>query len=171
MNSLLYNENELRFSAQQSRIAFKASGDIDPARHVAGYFEMDFLGARRRRTRVRATAIVRVFAKPSFPIMTIYWHSHFSAGQMWSLVTQNRVGILNSTDNIPLTIDAQYVVGFNWARQPAIRFVQDVGKIAWFAVSVNLGKLVRFERRWRAGPVGTSANAGTVVPPTVWSKT
>ena len=53
---------------------------------------------------------------------------------MWSLLTQNRVGILNSTENIPLTIDAQYVVGFNWARQPAIRYVQDVGKIAWFGV-------------------------------------
>jgi multidrug efflux pump subunit AcrA (membrane-fusion protein) len=44
-NSPLYNENELRFSAQQSRIALKASGDIDPGRHVAGYYEMDFLGA------------------------------------------------------------------------------------------------------------------------------
>ena len=52
-------------------------------------------------------------------------------------LTQNRVGILNSTENIPLTIDAQYVAGFNWARQPAIRYVQDVGKIAWFGVSVE----------------------------------
>jgi hypothetical protein len=43
-NSPLYNENEFRFSAQQSRIAFKASGDIDPSRHVVGYYEMDFLG-------------------------------------------------------------------------------------------------------------------------------
>jgi hypothetical protein len=49
----------------------------------------------------------------------------------------NRVGILNSTENIPLTIDAQYVAGFNWARQPAIRYVQDVGQIAWFGVSVE----------------------------------
>ena len=47
---------------------------------------------------------------------------------MWSLLTQNRVGILNSTENVPLTIDAQYVAGFNWARQPAIRYVQDVGQ-------------------------------------------
>ena len=49
LNSPLYNENELRFSAQQSRIALKASGDIDPTRHVKGYFEMDFLGARADR--------------------------------------------------------------------------------------------------------------------------
>jgi hypothetical protein len=56
---------------------------------------------------------------------------------MWSLLTQNRMGILNGTENLPLTIDAQYVAGFNWARQPAIRFVEDWNKIAWFAVSVE----------------------------------
>ena len=50
------------------------------------------------------------------------WHGHFSAGQMWSLLTQNRVGIFNGAENIPLTIDAQYVAGFNWARQPSIRY-------------------------------------------------
>jgi hypothetical protein len=53
------------------------------------------------------------------------------------MLTQNRVGILNGTENTPLAIDAQYVAGFNWARQPAIRYVQDVGKIAWFGVSVE----------------------------------
>ena len=56
---------------------------------------------------------------------------------MWSLLTQNRVGILNGTENVPLTIDAQYVAGFNWARQPAIRYVQEVGQISWFGVSVE----------------------------------
>src|SRR5262249_29532100 len=40
-------------------------------------------------------------------------------------------------ENIPLTIDAEYVAGFNWARQPAIRFVEDWGKIGWFAVAVE----------------------------------
>jgi TolA-binding protein len=35
-NSPLYGQNETRFSAQQSRIALKASGDIDPTRHVKG---------------------------------------------------------------------------------------------------------------------------------------
>ena len=44
-NSPLWSENEVRFSAQQSRIAFKATGDIDPAQHLKGYYEMDFLGA------------------------------------------------------------------------------------------------------------------------------
>jgi hypothetical protein len=40
-------------------------------------------------------------------------------------------------ENIPLTIDAQYVVGFNWARQEQLRFVYDWNKVAWFGVSVE----------------------------------
>ena len=46
--------------------------------------------------------------------------------------------------------------------------MQDVGKIAWFGVSVE-GSETAFASNGNgvAGPVGTSANAGTVVPPTV----
>jgi hypothetical protein len=44
-NSALYNEREYRLSAQQSRIALKVTGDIDPNQHLKGYYEMDFLGA------------------------------------------------------------------------------------------------------------------------------
>ena len=44
-NSVLYFENENRYSAQQSRLAIKASGDIDPAQHLTAYWENDWLGA------------------------------------------------------------------------------------------------------------------------------
>ena len=137
-NSPLYGENELRFSAQQSRIAFKASGDIDPTRHVKGYFETDFLGAGVTANSRESNSYNPRIRQAYFAYDDDNWHNHFSAGQMWSLLTQNRVGILNSTENVPLTIDAQYVAGFNWARQPAIRYVQDWGQIAWFAVAVEI---------------------------------
>jgi hypothetical protein len=136
-NSPLYGQNETRFSAQQSRIALKASGDIDPTRHVKGYFEMDFLGAAVTANSRESNSFTPRIRQAYLAYDDDNWHGHFSAGQMWSLLTQNRVGILNSTENVPLTIDAQYIAGFNWARQPAIRYVQDVGKIAWFGVSVE----------------------------------
>ncbi len=136
-NSPLWSENELRFSAQQSRIALKASGDIDPTRHVKGYFETDFLGAGVTANSRESNSYNLRIRQAYFAYDDDNWHNHFSAGQMWSLLTQNRVGILNSTENVPLTIDAQYVTGFNWARQPAIRYVQDWNKIAWFGVSVE----------------------------------
>jgi hypothetical protein len=168
-NSPLYNENEFRLTAQQSRIAFKASGDIDPFRHVAGYFEMDFLGAAGTANSRESNSYTPRIRQAWFSYNDDNWGGHFSAGQMWTMLTQNRVGILNQTENIPLTIDAQYVVGFNWARQPAIRFVEDWGKIAWFGVSVE-SSATNFASNGNgvAGAVGvSSANAGTVVPPTV----
>jgi hypothetical protein len=136
-NSPLYNENELRFSAQQSRIALKASGDISPTQHVKGYFEMDFLGAATTANSRESNSYTPRIRQAYFAYDNDAWGGHFSAGQMWSLATQNRVGILNSTENIPLTIDAQYVAGFNWKRTPAIRYVEDVGKVGWFAVAVE----------------------------------
>ena len=45
-NSPLCSENEFRMSAQQSRIALKMTGDIDPAQHLKGYYEIRL--ARRR---------------------------------------------------------------------------------------------------------------------------
>jgi hypothetical protein len=139
-NSPLFRENEMAFSAQQSRIAFKASGDISPWQHMTGYYEMDFLGAA-------TGANMRESNSYTPRIRQLWWgydndnyHFHFSAGQMWTLATQDRVGALNLNENIPLTIDAQYVVGFNWARQPAVRFVEDWNKIAWFAVSAEMSQ-------------------------------
>ena len=54
------------------------------------------------------------------------YHFNVLAGQAWSMLTANKLGILPGTENAPLTIDAQYAVGFNWARQPQLRFVQDM---------------------------------------------
>jgi hypothetical protein len=39
----------------------------------------------------------------------------------WSLATQNKVGMARRQENIPLTIDAQYVLGFNWSRNAQFR--------------------------------------------------
>jgi hypothetical protein len=136
-NSALYNEREFRASAQQSRIAMKAWGDIDPNQHVKAYYEMDFLGAstdaNNRESNSFTPRIRQAFAEYDNDL----WHFHFVGGQAWSFLTQNRVGMLPNTENVPLTIDAQYVVGFDWLRNPQLRFVYDVNKIAWFGVSIE----------------------------------
>jgi hypothetical protein len=168
-NSPLYYENEARFSAQQSRIALKMTGDIDPTQHLKGYFESDWLGAGVTANMRESNSYNLRMRQAWFSYENDNWGSHFSAGQMWSLLTQNRVGILNQTENVPLTIDAQYVVGFNWARQPAIRWVQDWNKFAWFAVSVE-NPQTNFGSNGGpiAGAFGAAAQSpggGTVVPP------
>jgi hypothetical protein len=136
-NSALSSEREFRASAQQSRIAMKMWGDIDPNQHVKGYYEMDFLGAstdaNNRESNSFTPRIRQAFAEYDNDL----WHFHFVGGQAWSLLTQNRVGMLPNSENVPLTIDAQYVVGFDWLRNPQLRFVYDVNKVAWFGVSIE----------------------------------
>ena len=165
-NSPLFFENETRFSAQQSRLAIKASGDIDPAQHLTAYWENDWLGAA-------GTANMRESNSYNLRMRQAWlfydnenWHSHVLAGQAWSMLTANKLGILPGTENAPLVIDAQYTVGFNWARQPQLRFVQDWNKVVWFGVSVeNSQTAFASNGNGVAGAAAFSAANGTVVPP------
>lgn len=135
-NSPLYHENELAFSAQQSRIQVEASGDIDPTQHLLAHYEMDFLGAgvtaNSRESNSYNMRIRQLFAEYDNDNS----HFHFKFGQQWSLLTQERVG-MTSSENVPLTIDAQYVAGFNWARVPELRVAWDWNKLAWFGVALD----------------------------------
>jgi hypothetical protein len=82
------------------------------------------------------------------------------------MLTANRLGILPGTENVPLTIDAQYVVGFNWARQPQVRFVQDWNKVVWFGISVESSQTAFASNgNGVAGAAAFSAGNGTIVPP------
>jgi hypothetical protein len=164
-DSPLYHENEWRGSAQQSRIAIKMSGDIDPTQHLKAYYESDFLGAG-------VTANLRESDSMNLRVRQAFveydndnYHFHTVAGQAWSLLTQNKVGMLPQTENTPLTIDAQYVVGFNWARQEQLRFVEDWDKTWWFGFSVEAPQ-VNFVSN-SIGTVGAPAAqvGGSPIPP------
>jgi hypothetical protein len=166
-NSPLYSQNELRFSAQQSRIALKATGDISTTQHVTGYYEMDFLGAAVTANSRESNSYTPRIRQAYFGYDNDAWGAHFSAGQMWSLLTQNRTGIKNGNENLPLTIDAQYVAGFNWARQPAIRYVED-----WWNKTVSFGVSVEAPQtsfasngNGIAGSPAFTPNTGLTVPP------
>jgi hypothetical protein len=63
---------------------------------------------------------------------------HFLAGQTWSLVTLNSKGITPRNEVTPPQIDAQYVPGFAWARQPQVRLTVDgMDHHLWLAVSAE----------------------------------
>jgi hypothetical protein len=164
-NSPLYFENENRYSAQQSRLAIKASGDIDPAQHLTAYWENDWLGAGvTANSRESNSYNLRMRQAWLFYDNDNY---HFSvlAGQAWSMLTANKLGILPGTENAPLTIDAQYAVGFNWARQPELRFVGNWNKVVWFGVSVESSQTA-FASNGTPLALGTAGAPaqGTVVP-------
>jgi hypothetical protein len=136
-NSIGYYQDEVRFSARQSRLSLLARGDYSSATHLAGYYEMDFLGgastANSNESNSFNPRIRHLYA-------TADWDNpglHLLAGQTWSLVTLNNNGITPRNEVTPLTIDNSYVPGFSWARQAQFRIVKDWDKKFWLAVSVE----------------------------------
>jgi len=137
--STVGHTNETRLTARQSRISGLVQGDVSDSIHLAGYTEVDFLGAAQTANSNETnsyTPRMRVF------YTTIDWDRdfgglHLLAGQNWSLATMNTSGITPRTENPPLNIDAQYVPGFVFARQPQVRFTADIDKKIWFAVSLE----------------------------------
>jgi len=137
-NSSNSHVDENRFSARQSRLSLLATSDADSTTHLGAYYEMDFLGAA-------GTANSNQSNSYNLRIRNIYgtvdWDDlglHLLAGQNWSLATMNTKGITPRNENVPLTIDAQYVVGFDWQRTPQFRLTKDLlDKSLWLAVSVE----------------------------------
>jgi hypothetical protein len=160
-NSPLWYENENRYSAQQSRLAIRASGDIDPTQHLTAYWENDWLGAGVTANSRESNSYNLRMRQAWLFYDNENWHTKVLAGQAWSMLTANRLGILPGTENVPLTIDAQYVVGFNWARQPQLRFVQDWNKVVWFGVSVEASQTAF---AGNGAGFGLTAANGAVVP-------
>jgi hypothetical protein len=116
---------ESRITAQQSRLSLLAQGQIDPVQSVTGYVETDFLSAGSSSNSNESNSYTLRLRQFWGEYDNTNWNLHFLGGQAWSLATMYRVGLVPRQENIPLTIDAQYVVGFNWARQPQFRVTTD----------------------------------------------
>lgn len=123
--------SELRFSAQNSRIGLKV--DANPGDFkLRGYIEADFLG--------NAAANVFVGSHSNTMRMRLYWVQvrrgkiEVLAGQSWSMMTPNRVGISPMPGDIFYSqdMDTNYQVGLVWLRTPGIRLIiHPNDHIAW----------------------------------------
>jgi len=129
--------SETRFTARQSRLTIMATADVNSDTHLTFWNEMDFLGAAQTANSNESNSYnLRIRNMYT----TIDWDSlglQLLAGQNWSLATANTHGITPRNELVPTTIDAQYVVGFNWARQPQLRITKNWNKEFWLAVSVE----------------------------------
>jgi hypothetical protein len=137
-NSYLPHSNEIRGTARQSRASLLVQGNYNPDVLVSGYGEFDFLGAA---TTANSTESNSYTPRVRHLYTTIDWMGegfHVLAGQTWSLVTLNNKGITPRNEDIPLTIDAQYVAGFTWTRQPQLRITKNFGDSFWLAASAEL---------------------------------
>ena len=136
--SPLYHEAESGFSARQTRLTANITATPDEVTKLDAYFATDFLGAAPTANynessswtpRVREAWIEYARSDLSFYAL---------AGQNWTLVTMNSKGVDPTSLNVPLQIDPQYVVGFNWARQAQIRVAKGfLNNQYWLALSVE----------------------------------
>ncbi len=137
-NAPLSKTQEFRESERQSRLTLLAAGDVTPTMHAVMYGEFDFLGAAQTANSNESNSFT-----PRTRVLygTVDWDDlglHFLAGDNWSLATLNSKGITPRNEVPPPAIDAQYVPGFAWARQPQIRITKDFAdKQGWLAVSLE----------------------------------
>jgi hypothetical protein len=137
-NSPNFHIPEYRETAQQSRFSLMMEGNIDSAQKMTGYLETDFLSAGTSSNSNESNSYTLRLRQ--------FWGNydntdlglHVLGGQAWSLATMYKVGLVPRQENVPLTIDAQYAVGFDWARQAQVRVAKEFAdhKI-WAGLSVE----------------------------------
>lgn len=126
-NSHNYDVPEFHFTERQSRIAVLAQGPSDATYATEAYVETDFGGSTTNGNNNQSGSFsprVRHFYA-DYQSLNNGWFVLF--GQAWSLVTAERTGLKPRQENIPLTIDGQYVPGFDWLRVSQLRLVKSFG--------------------------------------------
>jgi hypothetical protein len=127
--------SEFNASGRQSRIAMLAQGKLKDIT-IGGYYEMDFLSAGTTSNDNQSNSYTlrqrQFWAQAKF---NSGWT--FTGGQMWSLVTETKAGVDNRSEATTQTIDAQYNVGFSWARQYGFRAAKSFGDKVWLAAAVE----------------------------------
>jgi hypothetical protein len=116
----LGNVNELRFSAQNSRIALKVDAPVGNGK-ILGYVEADFLGA--------IAANANITSNSNTMRMRVYFGDYrldkweVMAGQDWSMLTPSRkgLGVMPTDVFFSQNMDTNYQVGLPWTRQPQFR--------------------------------------------------
>ena len=111
--------NDLNFSGRQSQINVLIQGKLDGVK-IGSYFEGDFLSAGVTSNNNETNSYT--FRQRQFWGQAAFesgWT--ITGGQMWSLATETRKGTQPNTEARPMTIDAQYNVGFSWERQLGFR--------------------------------------------------
>ena len=127
--------SEFYGSGRQSRVSMLAQGKLDNMT-MTGYVEADFLGAGTTSNNNESNSYL-LRQRQVWGQAALHNGWSFTGGQMWSLVTETKVGEDNRTEATPLTIDPQYTVGFSWARQYGFRIVKDFKNKMWFGFSVE----------------------------------
>ena len=170
-----YHTPEFHESARLSRVSLLVEGNADNVTKLTAYWEADFQGAGSSSNSAESNSYVLRERMLYAQITRSDWDFYVLGGQAYSLLTQNRIGIVPRQENTPLTIDPQFVPGFVWTRNTGVRFVKgfdhdrfDLGlsfespQAAYYTGGNGTGSLV--------GTIdSTNAGSGTLNPDTTYS--
>ena len=126
-NASQYHLSEFRESARQSRFSLLTQGPQVGDATAEAYLEMDFQASAPTANSGESNSYN--------PRMRQYYATYrrkddnfyLLAGQSFSLATLFHRGLNPRQEQIPVVVDGQYVPGFNWTRNPQVRFVKGVG--------------------------------------------
>jgi hypothetical protein len=129
------NLSEFRGTVRNSELSLMIQGSLGST-NLKGYVETDFLGAAPTANYLESSSWTPrlrqmwvQFDRPSGWTITL--------GQMWSLLTTNREGIANLTELRPGGEDGNYVVGFTWTREKAVRVTRNFHDKVWAALALE----------------------------------
>jgi hypothetical protein len=169
-NSIPYPGNALskvgesNFTGRQSRLSLLAEGKYTAVK-LTGYYEADWLGTGVTSNNRQSNSYVLRQRQIWGQAKTDSGWS-FTGGQMWTLATEDRKGIDNRQEAIPLTIDPQYSVGFTWARQYGFRVVKNFGDKFALAIAVEGPQATIGGRGFSNVTTINNGAAPTVIQPT-----
>jgi hypothetical protein len=136
--------SEFGITARDSRISLRADADAGTTK-LTGYFEMDFFGtsptANLNQTTSYTPRMRQAWGRAKF---ANGWT--ITGGQPWSLITLNRKGVDTDTSTvwIPNIMEAQYSVGYDWARIGELRISKSINDHASFAIAAAQGSSLVF---------------------------
>lgn len=128
--------SEFRFTAQTSRITMKVDAPVTDSTHVTAYIESDFNGFQSPNAYLNTNS--GTFRLRLFWADVKHDKWELLAGQSWSLLTPNRVGLSAMPADVFTTarLDTNYIVGLTYARQAGVRLM--VHPRDWWTMGVAL---------------------------------
>jgi hypothetical protein len=126
---------EWNTSGRQSRFSLLTEGKLDTVK-IGGYYETDFLSSGTTSNDNQSNSYTlrmrQFWGQAAFTNgITV------TGGQQWSLLTETTKGMDNRTEALPMVIDAQYNIGFSWARQFGFRVTKNFGNKFWLGASIE----------------------------------
>lgn len=135
-NTVAGTTSEFRASPQSTRLGVRVDTDLKSS-SVAGYFEMDFIGAPVGGNLVTQSGYPFRIRQAWFDWSKDNWE--ITGGQLWSLMTPSKESILPWPGDVAVTqvLDFNFVAGMVSGRYPQLRVVYKPSQKMAFGFSVE----------------------------------